>query len=247
MPVRIPAAPIQALHADRILLKLSGEIFLDKNELSIKLVDSIAKQILKLQDKFYFAIVIGGGNFFRGSKDSQALNLSPAYGHYVGMLATVMNGLILSDCFQKNNLDCKMLSALPSPFICETLSQNEIENSIAQNKTIIFSGGNGTPYFSTDTTAVVRALQFGAKEVWKCTTTDGIYDKDPALYKNAKFYSKITYKEALDQRLKIMDFSAFSLAQEHSLKIRVFNIFEKNSLIKMADSMISDKFGTTVY
>lgn len=228
-----------------VLLKLSGEIFLDSSKNpSIELANSIAKQILQLKEKYDFAIVIGGGNFFRGRKDSKALNLSESYGHYIGMLATQMNGLILKDCFSKNNLDCKVLSALPSPAISTTLSQNEIVNSIKENKTIIFSGGSGNPYFSTDTTAIVRALQISAKEIWKCTKTDGIFDKDPYKFNDAKMYNQITYQEAIDKKLDIMDFSAFTLAQEKNLKIRVFNIFKENSLLEAAKN---ENFGTIVY
>lgn len=228
-----------------VLLKLSGEIFLDSSKnLSINLANSIAQQILQLKEKYNFAIVIGGGNFFRGSRDSKALNLSESYGHYIGMLATQMNGLILKDCFSKNNLDSKVLSALPSPSISTTLSQNEIVNSIRENKTIIFSGGSGIPYFSTDTTAIIRALQIDAQEVWKCTKVDGIFDKDPHKFNDAKMYNQISYQDAIDKKLNIMDFSAFTLAQEKNLKIRVFNIFKENSILQAAKN---ENFGTVVY
>ena len=231
---------------DAILLKLSGEIFLDSKtkEASIDLANSVAKQIMKLSDKFYFAIVIGGGNFFRGNKDSKSLDLDESYGHYVGMLATQMNGLILKNCFNKNNLNSKLLSALSSPEICETLSQNEIYKSIQKDEILIFSGGLGSPFFSTDTAAIARALQVNAKEVWKCTNTDGIYDKDPAQFKDAKLLKKVTYTEALDNNFKIMDSTAFALAKDNKLKIRVFNIFEKDILIKISNN---DNIGTIVY
>ncbi|OGB83859.1 UMP kinase [candidate division TM6 bacterium RIFCSPHIGHO2_12_FULL_32_22] len=231
---------------DAILLKLSGEIFIDSKtkEASIDLANSIAKQIIALSDKFYFAVVIGGGNFFRGNKDSKALDLDQSYGHYIGMLATQMNGLILKNCFNKNNLNSKLLSALPSPAICETLSQDGIHNALKNDEILIFAGGLGSPFFSTDTTAVVRALQINAKEVWKCTNTDGIYDKDPAKFKDAKLLKEVNYTEALDNNFQIMDSSAFALARDNKLKIRVFNIFEEDALIKISKN---NNIGTTVY
>jgi uridylate kinase len=242
-------SPVKELHKSRILLKLSGEIFLDKSrEPSIDLANSLAEQIIQLKDKFYFAIVIGGGNFFRGSQDSKLLNLSKNYGHYIGMLATQMNSLILKECFEKNGLNCKILSALPSPTISTTLSQNEIDEAAKKEVTIIFAGGNGTPYFSTDTTSIIRALQFNAKEIWKGTKTEGVYDMDPNKNRDAVFLKRVTYQEAIDKKLKIMDACAFTLAEENNLKIRVFNVFEKDSLLKVAETRTSDSktFGTII-
>lgn len=228
-----------------ILLKITGNAFLakDKTTPDVKVIHSIAKQILELKDTHRFAIVTGGGNFFRGNQHGVQLKLTPSIAHQVGMLATMLNGLIIKDIFEQNNLASKMLSALPCPEISDAVSQEAIMQSIKNDYCIVFTGGTGNPFFSTDTTAVLRGLQIKANEVWKGTNVQGIYDSNPAINENAKFLDNISYKEAIDKHLGIMDATAFVLADQHKLPIRVFNIFEDNALIKASNNK---NFGSLV-
>lgn len=220
-----------------ILLKLTGEVFLSSTRtLNASLINSIAHQIKELSDRYYFGIVIGGGNFFRGNVQGKALGLSPSVGHQIGMLATVMNGLIINDLFEQQGVQSAVFCALPSSEIGTAISQQAINNAIEKGTCIIFTGGTGNPFFTTDTTAVVRALQMQADMVWKATHVEGIYDADPRQKENARLLKSISFKEVLDNNLKIMDSTAFTLAREHRLPIRVFNIFHENALLKAAES-----------
>jgi len=215
-----------------ILLKVSGEVL---NHDAI-LAGSIARQLAQLTQTHTIGVVVGGGNFFRGAKEGKEWGLAATTGDAVGMLATVMNGLILQDLFGKAGIACTLLSALPIAGVVQPISQEAIINAHAQKKVIIFVGGTGSPYFSTDTTAIVRALQMGAQEIWKATKVGFIYDSDPAINQGAKPLTTVTYDHVLKNNLRIMDQTAFALAQEHKLTIRVFNIFEKDALIKVADN-----------
>ena len=221
-----------------ILLKLTGEVFLSSSTrtLDATLINSLAHQIRELSSEYYFGIVIGGGNFFRGNVQGKALGLSPSVGHQIGMLATVMNGLIIKDLFEHQGIPSAVFCALPSSEIGITISQQAINNAIEKGTCMIFTGGTGNPFFTTDTTAIVRALQMQADMVWKATQVDGIYDADPRQQQNARLLKKISFKEVLENNLKIMDSTAFTLAREHRLPIRVFNIFHENALLKAAQS-----------
>lgn len=233
----------------RILLKFTGKILGPCNDpekdscLGTHTLDQIVQQIKQLQNDFSFSIVIGGGNILRGENQSLNSQVSPSVGHQAGMLATIINSLIIKDVFLKNGLDAEILSSIVCPQICMTISQEAIDNAIKQDKIIIFAGGTGSPFFTTDTNAVVRALQVEAKEIFKCTNINGIYSCDPKKDKNAKLIKKIKYSEAIDQRLEIMDITAITLAQKHGIAIRVFDIFEKDSLIKAANNT---EFGSLI-
>lgn len=226
-----------------ILLKISGEALLDpvSKKLSATIITSIGQQIKSLRQTHRFALVIGGGNFFRGSKEGKDLDLAPSYAHYIGMLATIMNGLIIKDIFDRLDIPTSVLSALPCAEIATTLSQQAIADCLADDHLIIFTGGTGNPFFSTDTTAVLRGLQINAHEVWKGTKVDGIYDADPLKTPTAQRFTRVTYQEALEKKLAIMDAAAFALAQQERINIRVFNIFEKDALIQAA---LNDNFGS---
>lgn len=216
-----------------VLLKLTGEILKGPDgQLDKSLICSVADQMKTLSADYYFGIVVGGGNFFRGSVQGKALGLSSSVGHQVGMLATMMNGLIIKDIFEHHHLSSTLFCAVPASEVGIPISHQSITNAMQNDKCPIFTGGTGNPFFTTDTTAILRGLQIGASEVWKGTHVDGIYSDDPRKNPNAQFIQKITYEQAFAQRLKIMDATAFALAMEHSLPIRVFNLFEKNSLIK---------------
>lgn len=228
-----------------ILLKLTGEVFMsrDKKSLDNTMLISIAQQIKQLENTYYFGIVIGGGNFFRGNTHGKALGITPSIGHQIGMLATVMNGLIIKDLFEQQGIVSTLFCAVPSSEIGVTISQQAIQHSIEKGSCLIFTGGTGNPFFTTDTTSVVRGLQINAVSIWKATHVDGIYNADPKINPNATLIKKISYQEALDKNLRIMDATAFALAREYRLPIRVFNIFTDNALIKASEDL---EFGSII-
>lgn len=228
-----------------ILLKLTGELLKNNSTGSLdgSLVKKIAQQIRQLRATHHFGIVIGGGNFFRGNKQGAQLGLSPAVGHQVGMVATLMNGLIIKDLFEQEDLSTTLFSAMASTEIGVATSAQNIKKALEQEDYLIFAGGTGNPFFSTDTTAIVRGLQIGAHCVWKGTNVDGIYDADPKLVPAARLLSRISYQDALMNNLKILDATAFALAKDTSMKIRVFNIFKEDALIEAASNQ---HFGTIV-
>ena len=239
----------------RIVLKLSGELFSSHaNKLSkgphkgigvcnVDLIESIIRQINEIRNKAIISIVVGGGNFFRGESDGKLLGLAPATSHEIGMLATVMNGLILQAFLEREAVPCVLFSAIRCPQLAQTIQQKTIDTALQENKCLIFSGGTGNPFFTTDTAAVLRSLQTNATEIWKATKVDGIYDKDPEIDASATLIKKTTYQEALDKRLQIMDLTAITLAQHHDKVIRVFNLFTPDALCK---AFQDDTFGSTI-
>jgi len=230
----------------RILLKLTGRVLSATNNqgLSAQAFENLIPQIKELKDTYTFGIVVGGGNILRGDEQGAKLGLSPSVGHQAGMLATIINGLILKDLFDKHNLETTLFSSIVCPQICTPLSQIGINHSLKNESIIIFAGGTGAPFFTTDTNAIVRALQMGATDVWKGTGVDGIYSDDPKKNKKAKQIKKVKYCDAISQKLGIMDTASLTLAQKHGITIKVFNIFEQNALIK-ADK--NQDFGSLIY
>lgn len=228
-----------------ILLKLTGEILKIKPDHSIdgSMLRTIAQQIQNLRANYYFGIVIGGGNFFRGNKQGFELGLSPSVGHQIGMLATMMNGLIVKEIFEQEGVRSTLFSAIPSSEIGIPISNQGIKSALERGDCAIFAGGTGNPFFTTDTTAILRGLQIEADYVWKGTNVDGIYTDDPRLFTDAHLIKRISYQEALNNNYKILDATAFVLAREHGLKIRVFNIFKNNALINASQD---PNFGSIV-
>lgn len=220
----------------RILLKLTGEIFLDKNnrQLTAHTINNVIKQMKQLHNTYHFGIVVGGGNLFRGSKQGEQLGLDASVGHQIGMLATIMNGLILKDLLEQQDLSTALFCAMPSPEVGKPISQQSIAYALEKNQTLVFTGGTGNPFFTTDTNAILRALQIDANEIWKGTSIDGVYTADPRTNKDAQLIKKITYKQALNDKLGIMDPTAYALAEQYHKTVRVFDIFEKNALIRAA-------------
>ncbi len=223
-----------------ILLKLTGEIFAEQPNQAIELVT----QIKYLNTTHQFAIVIGGGNFWRGNQQGQQFQIRAAIAHQVGLLATVMNALILQEVFWKHDLPTTVLSAVDCPRIAAPVSNNNIRTALSQHHCLIFAGGTGEPFFSTDTAAVVRALQINAHEIWKATNVAGIYTADPRQNSQAKLLKRVSYQEAITQNLQIMDQTAFMLANEHKLPIRIFDLFAPEALIQAAQN--SD-FGSLLF
>ena len=219
---------------NRILLKLSGEALMGNDSYGIKLsvVDRIAMDIKNLsKKKIDICIVIGGGNIFRGLAAS-ADGMDRAQADYMGMLATVLNSLALQNALEKINVDTRVMSALPIQSICETYIRRRAIRHMEKGRIVICAAGTGNPYFSTDTAAALRAAELTCDVIYKATQVDGIYNKDPKKFKNAKKYEKITYKKYLNDNLKVMDSSAISVAKDNNIPIIVFSISEKDCLIK---------------
>jgi uridylate kinase len=226
-----------------LLIKISGELFSYRPTLDKELVKNIINQLKLLSSQHRIGLVIGGGNFFRGAQDNNTLGLEPVSAHNIGMLSTIVNGVVLQDLLTQENLPSVLLSAFSCPDIAEPLSQNSIDDALIQQKVILFVGGTGNPFFTTDTNAVLRALQIGATEVWKATKVDGIYESDPIAEKGAQFYQTISYQKVLDKGLTIMDRTAITLAQEHKIPIRVFNLFTPDAFHKALEN---PDFGSTI-
>lgn len=228
---------------ESILIKLSGEFLSDSQGFNHQRITDFAKQLKQLSKTFKIGIVIGGGNFFRASKQGKILSMKQTNADSVGMLATVMNGLILNDILQQVDLNSVVLSAFSIDSIVKKINQQSIDSALSNNKILIFVGGTGNPFFTTDTNAVLRALQISAKQVWKATKVDGVYSADPKIDKNAIKIKHLGYDEILEKKLKIIDSTAITLAAENNVLFRVFNIFDKNALINVAQDL---DFGSTI-
>lgn len=228
----------------RILLKLTGELFLsaDGTPTSDNARDVI-RQMKELSATHQFGIVIGGGNFFRGSQHGTKMGIRASVGHQIGMLATMMNGLMLKDLIEQHDMHAELLCAMPSPEIGKPISQQSINGSLSKGEILLFTGGTGNPFFTTDTTAVLRALQIQAHEVWKGTSVDGIYSADPKKDASAQKLETITFSQAMQDRLGIMDLTAYAMAEQHDETIRIFDIFEKDALLQAANN---PTFGSTL-
>ena len=229
-----------------VILKLTGEALpVDaQRHIDSKHAINLAHQIKQLRGSVWFGIVIGGGNFFRGSQQGAQLGLSGDAAHQTGMLATLMNGLILQGLFAQAGLETVILSAFPASNQAAPINEQTIRAAQKKGASIIFAGGLGVPYFTTDTAAVVRALETGAQEVWKVTTVDGIYSDDPKVNPHAAFISSITHANAIEKSLTFMDTTALCLAQQHAISIRVFNGFTENALLRATNE---SSFGSIVH
>lgn len=229
----------------RILLKLTGKIFAQSGSgfSSTDAANEIVEQIKKLSEKYWFGIVIGGGNIFRGDEHGKRIGLNPNVAHQVGMLATALNALIFGNLCHDVGMETSLLTEVGSPTIGQPITNHTINKAIENNKHAIFAGGTGNPFFTTDTNSVLRALQIGSTEVWKASNVDGIYDCDPNKDGNAKQIKTITFKDAIDKRLKFMDLTALCMAEEHNLKVKVFDLFQENSLLKAVED---SNFGSLV-
>lgn len=224
----------------RILLKLTGSAFIANQNAFVR---TIITQIKELRKTHQFGIVVGGGNFFRGDEHGKALQLTPSIAHQIGMVATMMNGLILYDLLTQLQIPTTLFCALSCPQIGTPLAPETIRTALQEQHVLIFSGGIGTPFFTTDTTAIVRALQMGAHEVWKATNVDGIYDADPAHNNNAHLLKQVSYTDAYNKKLAIMDRTAYILAEQHKMPIRIFNLFTPHAL---KQTSFDSQFGSTI-
>jgi uridylate kinase len=229
----------------RILLKLSGEALGGEQGIGIcpEAIHEMARQVKEVRDMgVEVVIVAGGGNIFRGWQGSEK-GIDRATGDYMGMLATVINALALQDALEKQGVETRVQSAITMAQVAEPFIRRRAVRHLEKGRVVIFGGGTGNPYFSTDTTAALRANEMGAEVILKATKVDGIYDSDPAKNKNAKRFETITYLEALQKQLKVMDSTAFSLCMDNKMPIIVFDLFTEHNLRRVVQG---EKVGTVV-
>ena len=216
----------------RVLLKLSGESLMGKDPFGINhdTIMQTARQIKEISDLgVEIAIVVGGGNIFRGVS-AQAGSMDRATADYMGMLATVMNALALKDTLESIGAKARVQSALAMQQIAETYTRPKAIQYLEEGKIVIFAAGTGNPFFTTDTAAALRGAEMGCNVMLKATNVDGIYTADPRTNPNATRYKSVTFSEAIDKKLKVMDATAFTLCQEQNLNIVVFDIHKENAL-----------------
>jgi uridylate kinase len=232
-------------HYRRILLKLSGEAMSGEAALGIcpETVRKMGRQIGEVRELgVQIVVVIGGGNIFRGLQGSKH-GIERATGDYMGMLATVINALALQDALEKLGVATRVQSAISMSQVAEPFIRRRAVRHLEKGRVVIFGGGTGNPYFSTDTAAALRSNEIGADVILKATKVDGIYDSDPKKNPKAKRYTEISYLEALQKQLKVMDSTAFSLCMDNKMPIIVFNVFKPSNLKRV---VMGEKVGTIV-
>lgn len=217
----------------RILLKLSGEGLMGDKPfgMSVSVINTLAAQIKKVHNSGVdVCVVVGGGNIFRGAKEaSEGIDRSVA--DQVGMLATIMNALYLQNALEKIGVDVRVMSGLSVPQVCEPYMYRKALRHLEKKRVIIFAGGTGNPYFTTDTGAALRAAEMKCGALLKATQVDGVYDSDPRKNPKAKRFKAISYAEVLNKQLKVMDLTSVTLAEESKIPIIVFAQKEKNALV----------------
>lgn len=223
----MPQRPKDPRPFKRAILKLSGEALRgahSRDNISPEIVDRIALEIREsVQTGLQLGVVVGGGNFWRGASAS-ARGMDRATADYVGMLATVMNALALEGALNHHGVRCVVQSAIEMKNVAETFIRRRAERQMEEGKVVIFAAGTGNPFFSTDTTAALRASEMGADVILKATQVDGVYDSDPRQNPEAKRYETITFHECISQRLNVMDTTAFSLCMDNHIPIVIFEL-----------------------
>ncbi len=216
----------------RVVVKVSGEALMGPDSFGIHqpTLERIAADLMVSQRLgVAIAVVVGGGNIFRGVNVSEK-GVARATGDMMGMLATVMNALALESAIEKAGLAARTMSALTMPEVCEAYERGRALRHLEQGRVVLLAGGTGNPFFTTDTTAVLRAAEIGAEAVLKATNVDGVYSADPKKDKNATRYDRLSHQEAIERNLKVMDTTAFALARENRMPIIVFSIREKGAI-----------------
>ena len=229
----------------RILLKLSGEALAGNKEFgfSNEVLESFAKQIKDVHEKgVQIAIVIGGGNIFRGISGMEK-GFDRVTGDTMGMLATIMNGLALQDAIERLDIPTRVLTAIQMPQVAEPFIRRRAIRHLEKKRVVIFAGGTGNPYFTTDSCGALRAVEIHADILAKGTKVDGIYDKDPMKFADAVRYDTVTFDEAISKNLGVMDTTALSLCRENNMPIVVFNALEEGNILKMVQG---ENIGTIV-
>ena len=229
----------------RILLKLSGEALAAGQGFGVdsQRVDEIAGELAEVHAlDVQIAIVVGGGNFFRGVAE-QAKEMDRVSADHMGMLATVINALALQDALEKHGVHTRVQSAIEMNQVAEPFIRRRAIRHLEKNRIVIFAGGTGNPYFSTDTAASLRAMEIKAEAILKATKVDGIYDADPMLVKTAKKFTEISYMDVLRQGLRVMDLTAISLCKDNNLPIIIFSLNERGNIRKVVSG---EKIGSMV-
>ncbi|MGN7203427.1 UMP kinase [Pedobacter sp. SAFR-022] len=229
----------------RILLKLSGESLMGDKQYGIdnEIVNQYAKEIKTVHDKgLEIAIVIGGGNIFRGLSAEKS-GMDRAQADYMGMLATVINSMALQDALEKVGIKTRLLTAIKMEQICEPFIRRRAVRHLEKGRVVIFGAGTGNPYFTTDSAAALRAIEIKADIVLKGTRVDGIYTADPEKDATATRYTNLSFKEVYANNLNVMDMTAFTLCEENELPIIVFDMNKKGNLLKVTDG---EEIGTLV-
>jgi uridylate kinase len=230
----------------RIVLKLSGEVLSGKsnNPIDAGVLERICAQVKEIHEMgVQVCVVIGGGNIFRGLQGEKR-GVDRTTGDYMGMLATVINSLALMDCLEKMGVSTRVQSAIPMNQVAEPFILRRAIRHLEKGRVVIFAAGTGNPYFSTDTTAALRASEMHAEIIMKATKVDGIYDKDPKKHPDAVKYDEITFIDALRQRLNVMDSTAFSLCLDNNVPILVFDLNDPHAIEK---AVTGQKVGTLVH
>jgi uridylate kinase len=229
----------------RVLLKLSGEALKGDGEYGIcpETINNIAKQVAEVKSLgIEICLVIGGGNIFRGiAGATKGMDRSNA--DYMGMLATIMNAIAMQDALENIGVHTRILSAIEVKEVCESYIRRRAIRHLEKGRVVIFAGGTGNPYFTTDTAACLRAMEADCEVILKATNVDGVYDSDPRKNKEAKFFDKLTYLEVLNQGLKVMDATAVSLCMDNGLPMIVFNLKKEGNIKKV---IMGEKIGTMV-
>jgi len=232
----------------RIVLKLSGEALQGKKSHGIdhSVLASIARQIKEIRDLHVdVAVVLGGGNIFRGQENtaSRGLDMDRSVADYMGMLATCINGLALQDVLEKIDMPTRVMTAIEMQRIAEPYIRRRAIRHLEKGRIVIFVAGTGNPYFTTDTTAALRAMEINADAILKATKVDGVYSADPLKVKNAKKFARLKYIDVLKKSLKVMDATAVSLCMDNKLPIVVFNLNKEGNIRRV---ILGEKIGTVV-
>ena len=216
----------------RVLLKISGEALMGEQNygIDVNVARSVAEELKAVhQMGVQVAVVVGGGNIFRGVSKS-AGNMDRSSADYIGMLATVMNAVVLQDALEKIQVDTRVLSAVDIPQLAESFIRRRAVRHLEKGRVVIFAAGTGNPYFTTDSAAALRALEIKADIILKATKVDGVYSADPMTDATAELFNEITYRQVLEKELKVMDASAISLCMDNNLPIIVFNMREAGNI-----------------
>lgn len=242
----MPESVSQPIHYRRILLKLSGEVLGNHAVgecIDPAIVASVAQRVQAVAKLgVQVAIVLGGGNIFRGST-GESKGITRVSGDYMGMLATIINGLALQNAMERIGLETRLQTAIEMPKVAEPFVQRRALRHLEKGRIVIFAGGTGNPYFSTDTAAALRASEIGADVLIKATKVDGIYSENPKVNPKATRYAILDYQEALERRLQVMDSAAFALCMDNRVPIIVCDFFDPMSLARIVHG---EKIGTLV-
>lgn len=233
------------MHYRRVCIKLSGEVFGGKEGFGFDhaVIDSLSKQIKRIHESgAEIGLIVGGGNIFRGTRSAPE-GMDRVAADHMGMLATVINAILLQDALERNGLATRLLTAIEMRAIAEPYIKRRMVRHIEKRRVVIFAAGTGNPFFTTDTAAALRASEMAADVLIKGTKVDGVYDKDPAQYPDAERFDRLSYQEVLSRDLKVMDATAIAFCKDNSIPILVLNIERENTLY---DAVMGETVGTII-